>query len=124
MLLEKNIYKKIKTYININACLLFLLTNTSCVKKQPTEAIQLQKSIKYYINKTPNKLYNDLGKPATYYVETDKNNKITKAKISYEYIYNFKTKTNDCIITFTTDKTQNKIISASYNSEKCHYIFR
>ena len=50
--------------------------------------------------------------------------KITKAKISYEYIYNFDTKTNDCIITFTTDKTQNKIISASYNSKKCHYIFR
>ena len=116
-------YKKLKqTSILMSFC--FFLLITSCVKKKPIEIIKLQKSIKHYINKTPNELYNDLGKPATYYVITDKKNKTTKAKISYEYIYNFNTKTNDCIITFTTNKTQDKIISFSYNSEKCHYIFR
>lgn len=115
--------------INFIAIVSILLTITNCnTKKHLTpvkpEVQQLQYSIRYYINKTPNELYKDLGKPALYDIVMDEHNQIQKASISYNYVYNFKTKNYDCKITFFTNKEQNKIVSVAYNSEQCHYIFR
>ncbi len=115
--------------INFIAIVFILLTITNCNTKKHNKPIkpevqQLQYSIRYYINKTPNELYKDLGKPALYDIITDSNNQIQKASISYDYVYNFKTKKYDCRITFFTNQEQNKIVSVAYNSPQCHYIFR
>ena len=99
------------------------LVFASCVKSQKTIAKQnFQVILSSFIGKTPNQLYATLGKPDEYKVVLDKKKKIIHALANYKYIFDFKTRTYDCVISFITDKTQQTIKDYAYNSEKCFYI--
>ena len=83
----------------------------------------LLKTLNVFQTKTPNYVYDTLGEPDDYQVEVDKNNDVVKGIITYKYLYNFKTKTYDCVIRFLTDKEQDEVVGYKYSSKKCFSIF-
>ena len=105
------------------ASLVLLVYFSGCLKSKKTIAEQnFQVILSSFIGKTPNQLYATLGKPDEYKVVLDKKKKIIHALANYKYIFDFKTRTYDCVISFITDKTQQTIKDYAYNSEKCFYI--
>ena len=74
------------------------------------------------VGRTPNEVYSIIGKPADYKTMMNKKNQIEKAKITYEYIYNYDKRSYDCVINYYTDKDQKVIKDFEYNSDKCYYI--
>lgn len=121
-----DIAKYSKNFVCITILSLFaiLFTNSCCSKHSFNNEYkhgkkELNAILATFIGKTPNQLYLSLDKPDEYIVKMDKNNKITSAKISYNYIYNFNTKKYDCKITFITDKQQQTIADYKYSSNVC-----
>lgn len=101
---------------------------SSCFAYNKTEYIyndnksKFENQINAFIGKTPNELYATFGKPNEYTTDINTDKQITNANIIYEKVYNFNIKQYDCLITFYTDKTQTKITSVEYSSDKCYYL--
>ena len=126
-------HKKVVSFFSI--CFIFstFFLVFSCsffaAKTQPEKIYEENKElflaeINSYIDKTPNDLYDNLhyGKPTEYTTKINKNKQIIKAEIIYEKVYNFHEQKYDCLITFTTDETQKKIVKVDYNNDKCYYL--
>ena len=117
-------YNKNFFYTLLLSSFTMLFTNSCCTNNYFHNEYkhgekELNSILATFIGKTPNQLYLSLDKPDEYIVKMNKNNKITSAEISYNYIYNFNTKKYDCKITFITNKQQQTIIDYKYSSNKC-----
>ena len=94
---------------------------TGCIH-QTKEEKTMNHILASFISKTPNQLYEVLGKPDSYDVVTNNHNRIKYATIKYNYVYNFLTQEYECNIIFKTDKEQDEIVDAQYLSPYCLYI--
>lgn len=118
-------FKRICTVAIVILTCCLLTTLNACKKQVQKPEIQaLQRTIRSFIGKTPNELYAKVGTPAKYDAMVDDKTNIIGARITYNYVYNFKESTYDCQIYFFTNKEQDRIVSVAYSSDKCHYIFR
>ena len=113
---QRVVFAVVVGLVPLVCCISCLKSNKAIAKKN------FQVILSSFIGKTPNQLYATLGKPDEYKVVLDKKKKIIHALANYKYIFDFKTRTYDCVISFITDKTQQTIKDYAYNSEKCFYI--